>query len=188
MADYEVSRSSSDRVDASEAVKSLLNSLKGQPGSSSGTRQRGADLPYPFLSHLLPSSITVKLIEDASNELLETLLGLLPQSLLLLAGNVTVPDARVDPPPDQVEVIKAGLSIESKRSLLKKVARSPQFHQALGGLTMAIRDGGLPSIADALGIQVDNGGYISGGGMPLGGGLAVKTFIEGIKKTSQDST
>lgn len=78
------------------------------------------------------------------------------------------------------------MSLEDKKILLKKVLRSPQFHQALGSLTMALRDGGLPGIADALGVKVDNGGYIASTGMPLGGGHAVKAFVEGVKKTVKD--
>lgn len=51
---------------------------------------------------------------------------------------------------------------------------------------MALRDGGLPGIADALHIKVENGGYIPDSGMPLGGGHAVKAFVEGAKKTVKD--
>jgi len=48
---------------------------------------------------------------------------------------------------------------------------------------MAIRDGGLPSIAGALGLSVQNGGLVRGGSVPLGGGDAVETFIEGVKNS-----
>jgi hypothetical protein len=51
---------------------------------------------------------------------------------------------------------------------------------------MALRDGGLPGVADALGIRVENGGYMQGGGMPLGGGQAVKAFVDGVKRTVQE--
>ena len=51
---------------------------------------------------------------------------------------------------------------------------------------MALRDGGLPSIAEALGIKVENGGMVKGGNVPLGGGEAVEAFVEGIKKQVQD--
>lgn len=47
---------------------------------------------------------------------------------------------------------------------------------------MAIRDGGLPSIADALEVKVQNGGLVRGGSVPLGGGDAVEAFVEGVKK------
>ena len=48
---------------------------------------------------------------------------------------------------------------------------------------MAIRDGGLPSIAEALGVKLEHGGLVRGGSVPLGGGDAVEAFIEGVKKT-----
>lgn len=51
---------------------------------------------------------------------------------------------------------------------------------------MALRDGGLPGVADALGIRVENGGYMQGSGMPLGGGQAVKVFVDGVRKTVQE--
>ena len=57
------------------------------------------------------------------------------------------------------------------------------MRQSLGSLTVALRDGGLPNVSSALKINVQNGGFIRGGGMPLGGGEAVKAFVEGVKKT-----
>jgi hypothetical protein len=38
-------------------------------------------------------------------------------------------------------------------------------------------------VSSALKIDVQNGGFMRGGGMPLGGGEAVKAFVEGVKKT-----
>ena len=70
---------------------------------------------------------------------------------------------------------------------MAKVVRSPQLHQSLGSLTVALRDGGLPSVADALGIAVENGGYVRGGNMPLGGPEAVVAFIKGVERTVRDS-
>jgi 26S proteasome regulatory subunit N13 len=66
---------------------------------------------------------------------------------------------------------------------LKRVVTSPQMRQSLGSLTVALRDGGLPNVSQALKIDVQNGGFTRGGGMPLGGGEAVKAFVEGVKKT-----
>lgn len=79
------------------------------------------------------------------------------------------------------------LSLDQKKSILKRVLRSPQFHQSLGSLTMAIRDGGLPSIAEALGVGLQNGGLVKGGSVPLGGGDAVEAFVEGVKKTVEQN-
>jgi len=73
------------------------------------------------------------------------------------------------------------LSMEQKREILRKVLRSPQFSQSLGSLTAAIRDGGLPSISDALKVPVENGGFLRRGGVPVGGGDAVESFLNGAK-------
>lgn len=75
------------------------------------------------------------------------------------------------------------LDQEQKRDILKRVVTSPQMKQSLGSLTVALRDGGLPNVSQALKIDVQNGGFIRGGGMPLGGGDAVKAFVEGVKRT-----
>lgn len=87
---------------------------------------------------------------------------------------------------EQVSDARASLNLDQKKRLLKRVLRSPQFHQSLGTLTMALRDGGLPAVASALGIQVENNGFIRGGTVPLGGSDAVKAFVEGVKKTVQE--
>jgi 26S proteasome regulatory subunit N13 len=47
---------------------------------------------------------------------------------------------------------------------------------------MALRDGGLPMVSEALKIEVANGGFVRGSGMPLGDGVAVEAFLEGVKK------
>lgn len=73
------------------------------------------------------------------------------------------------------------LSLTEKKELLKRVLRSPQFAQSLASLTFALRDGGLPSISDALSIPVQNGGFMRRGGVPLGGGEAVEVFLNGVK-------
>lgn len=122
-----------------------------------------------------------------SPERLETLLNVLPPAVIILASNN--PDAfdgKNEPSAQAVEQARASMSLEAKKDLLKKVLRSPQFHQALGVLTHALRDGGLPSVAGALEIRVENGGYVPGGTVPLGGGHAVEAFVEGVKKTVQD--
>lgn len=127
------------------------------------------------------------MIDTIPIEVADTLISFLPPAVVVLtSGSTDAADGKTEPTAAAVEAAKASLSLEDKRSLLKKVLRSPQFHQALGSLTMAIRDGGLPSIADALGVKVEHGGYLQGGGMPLGGGLAVEAFINGVKKTVQE--
>lgn len=169
-----------------------MDSLRGQSGLSAGQQgqRQDADKPYPYLNHLLPTSITVPMVDTiAANapERLDTLLSFLPPAVIVLSGNN--PDAfdgKNEPSAQAVEESKASLSLEAKKALLKKVLRSPQFHQALGTLTQALRDGGLPGVADALGIRVENGGYMQNGSMPLGGGQAVEAFVEGVKKTVRE--
>lgn len=78
------------------------------------------------------------------------------------------------------------MATEQKRDLLQRVLRSPQLHQSLGSLTYALRDGGLPMISEALGVQVQHGGTVRGGTVPLGGGEAVEAFLEGVKKGVQE--
>ena len=68
-----------------------------------------------------------------------------------------------------------------KKEILTKILRSPQFTQSLASLTVAIRDGGLPSISEALKIPVENGGFMRRGGVPLGGGDAVEAFLQGVR-------
>ncbi|QPG99710.1 hypothetical protein C2857_002378 [Epichloe festucae Fl1] len=180
---------SSSAPDAAAAVRNLLDSLRGHQGlSGAQQQQQQADVPYPHLNHLLPTSITVPMIDSASVEYLDTLLSFLPPAVVVLsASSVVAEESQKEPSAAAIEAAKASLSVEAKRSLLKKVLRSPQFSQALGTLTMALRDGGLPGVADALGIRVENGGYMVGGQMPLGGGQAVKAFVDGVKKTVKES-
>lgn len=78
------------------------------------------------------------------------------------------------------------MSREQKERILAKVLRSPQFHQSLASLTGALREGGLPSIAEALGIKVEGGGLVKGGAVPLGGGDAVEAFLEGVRRTAEE--
>lgn len=84
--------------------------------------------------------------------------------------------------PDTVQGIILSLPRERKERVLERVLRSPQFQQSLAALTGALREGGLPSIAEALGVRVENGGYVQGGRVPLGGGDAVQAFVEGVKR------
>ena len=75
------------------------------------------------------------------------------------------------------------LDIDQQRDIVKRVLRSAQFAQGLQTLTGALRDGGLPTVCAALGVDIEKGGYLmEGGGVPLGGGAAVEAFLDGLKK------
>jgi 26S proteasome regulatory subunit N13 len=152
-------------TDAATVVQNFLNSLKG--GSGMQTQQAQSQM-YTTLPDLLPSSTTIPILDSASPDQIDSLLSYLPPTILSI---------------EQESAATTDLSLDQKKTVLKRVLRSPQFHQSLGSLTMAIRDGGLPSIADALGVKAQNGGLVRGGSVPLGGGDAVEAFVEGVKKT-----
>lgn len=125
------------------------------------------------------------MLRSVSEEYIDSLLSFLPPAILVLAtDNDDLGNA--EPTAEAAAAAKATLSLAEKKSLLEKVLRSPQFHQALGSLTMALRDGGLPTVAEALKVKVPNGGYMRGGAMPLGGGEAVEAFVEGVKSTVKE--
>ncbi|KAK5013848.1 proteasome complex subunit Rpn13 ubiquitin receptor-domain-containing protein [Cryomyces antarcticus] len=175
------SASSSAPNDASAIVQNFLNSLKG--GSSA--QQRAEEHPFTTLPDLLPSTTTVPIIESADSKLIDTLCSHLPPTLLLLAQEID-DLAEVDPNSETAQAAIQALSLDQKKDLLKRVLRSPQLHQSLGSLTVALRDGGLPTISEALGIKVRDGGYMARGGMPMGNDEAVEAFLEGVKKTVED--
>ncbi|KAH6719244.1 proteasome complex subunit Rpn13 ubiquitin receptor-domain-containing protein [Leptodontidium sp. 2 PMI_412] len=168
-------------TDAATVVQNFLNSLKA--GGQAGMQQVQGQI-YTTLPDLLPTSITVPTIDSATPAQIDNLLSYLPPTVLLIAQESAASiDGMVEPSAESASAAIEALSVDQKKSILKKVLRSPQFHQSLGSLTMAIRDGGLPSIADALGIKLEHGGLVRGGSVPLGGGDAVEAFIEGVKKT-----
>ncbi len=127
------------------------------------------------------------MIESAGESYIDGLLSLLPPTLLLLAQEGDDVSS-ADPTTETANAAMQALSLNQKKEILRKVLRSPQFTQSLGSLTTALRDGGLPSVSEALKVKVENGGFIRGGGMPLGGGDAVEAFLEGVKKTVEDSS
>ncbi|KYG41809.1 hypothetical protein M433DRAFT_158630 [Acidomyces richmondensis BFW] len=168
--------------DTDALVQNFLNSLQGNNASS---QQVGVDKPYTTLPELLSTNFTIPFIESASPQQIDTLCSFLPPELFLLAQESETSTSFSDPEPT-IAVTQAAieaLSIEQKVDILKRTLRSPQFHQSLGSLTVALRDGGLPMIGEALGLKVENGGLIRGGSMPLGGGNAVEAFVQGVRKT-----
>lgn len=168
--------------DAATAVRNFLDSLK---GGGQGTANQGEGKLYPLLSDLLTPPTTVPMAQTATEEQIDNLLDFLPPAVVVLSQQGDRGDSIAEPTADAVEAAKAAMSLGQKKALIVKVLRSPQFHQSLTSLTMALRDGGLPTVADALSIKVENGGYMRGSQMPLGGGEAVEAFVEGVKKTVQ---
>jgi len=160
-------------------IQNFLNSLKSGPaGSSAGASQK----VFTTLSDLLTSDTTIPVIDSATPSFIDSLLSSLPLAIILLSTrNDDLTGVEITPPAAE-EALKT-LSLVQKKSILKRVLRTPQLHQSLGSLTVALRDGGLPTVAEALKIDVENGGFIRGGEMPLGGGDAVEAFLRGVERT-----
>jgi hypothetical protein len=168
-------------TDAQRAVQNFLDSLK---GGSVGSQQASGE-SFTTLMDLLPPTITVPIIEKASPPLVDALCSNLPPVILLLAQEID-DLAEVDPTSETAQAAIEALDQDSKKDILKRVLSSPQMQQSLASLTFALRDGGLPNVSQALQIDVENGGYMRGAGMPLGGGDAIKAFLEGVKKTVKE--
>lgn len=166
--------------DASVAVQNFLNSMQGNQAF------KKQSLPVPVsqfatLLDLLPTSTTIRLIDKADEAYINILLSHIPPVLFFLSQEIEEPSFTDSTTEIKAAAALASLSINQKKEILRKVLRSPQFSQSLVGLTFALRDGGLPSISDALGIPIENGGFISNSRIPVGGGDAVKAFVDGVK-------
>ncbi|CAI6276616.1 unnamed protein product [Periconia digitata] len=168
--------------DASAVVQNFLNSLKG--GNTSGGSQSSPD-SFATLLDLLSPPTTIPVIDKAPDSFIDALCSHLPNTLFLIEQEVE-DIADIDPESETAKMALHTLDQEQKRDILKRVVTSPQMKQSLGSLTVALRDGGLPNVSQALKIDVQNGGFMRGGGMPLGGGDAVKAFVEGVKKTVEN--
>ncbi|KAK5796560.1 hypothetical protein VI817_005845 [Penicillium citrinum] len=168
-------RAATSGPDSSSVVQDFLRSLGGQ------TQTQDAERPSTTLQDLLPPPTTLPFIEAADETTTDHLLNFLPPALLLLAqGNAEASEADTDPELAQAALLS--LDLPQKKDILRKVLRSPQFTQSLASLTIALRDGGLPSISEALRVPVANGGFMRRGGVPLGGGDAVEAFLDGVRQ------
>ncbi|KAF2403534.1 hypothetical protein EJ06DRAFT_504686 [Trichodelitschia bisporula] len=172
-------------TDASSLVQNFLNSLKSGGGGGSA---RQTETPFATLAHLFNAETCLPVISKLSSAELDTLLRTLPPELLLLSQESAAGLDEPEPDASSAAAALEALSTEQKREIVTRVVRSPQFHQSLDSLTIALREGGLPSVAEGLGIRVANGGFVRGGSVPLGGGEAVQAFIEGIKETVKKET
>jgi 26S proteasome regulatory subunit N13 len=165
-------------------VQNFLQSLGG--GAQQPPSQRQSQL-FTTLSDLLTPEQCISSLSSASPTYIDSLLSHLPPQILLLAQeNLEDDSENLSADAETTEAAIAALSLEQKKDVLTRVFRSPQLHQSLGSLTMALRDGGLPMVSESLGIKVKNGGFARGSGMPLGDGAAVEAFLEGVKKTVEE--
>jgi hypothetical protein len=164
----------------------LLSSLQGGAGKGGQPQQqqRQTDKPFTTLSDLLTPATTTEYISKASPAEIDNLCAFLPAEIFVLAQESSDKTAAETSESATRAAIEA-LSQEQKKSVIIRVLRSPQLQQSLASLTVALRDGGLPMIGEALQLKVENGGLIKGGAMPLGGGSAVEAFVDGVKRTVQ---
>ncbi|KAL1980908.1 hypothetical protein VTN96DRAFT_3328 [Rasamsonia emersonii] len=163
--------------DPSSVVQGLLRSLQG----NQNVQPQAHENLFTTLTDLLSPSSTLPMVESADEQAVDNLLNFLPPSLILLAQgaeDVSATDANAE----TAQAVLLSLDLNQKKDILRRVLRSPQFTQSLGSLTVALRDGGLPSISEALKVPVENGGFVRGGGVPLGGGDAVEAFLEGVRR------
>lgn len=167
-------------MDASSIIQNFINSMPGAKGQQSGQQP---DRLFTTLSDLLTPASTLPLIDSADTEVVDRFLQYLPPTLIALAREAD--DAAKMQTAFDASAPKETLNLDQKKDILRRVLRSPQFSQSLTSLTIALRDGGLPSISEALNIPVRNGGYMRRGGMPLGGGDAVEAFLDGVKDNSE---
>lgn len=173
-----MTRAATGSTEASAIVQNFLDSLK----SGNSSRVSASQGPFTTLLDLLSPNTTVPVIEKAPDSFIDALCSHLPTTLFLIEQEVE-DVANIDPNSETAQMAMQALDQEQKRDVLKRVVTSPQMRQSLSSLTAALRDGGLPNVATALKIDVQHGGYVRGSGMPLGGGDAVKAFVEGVKAT-----
>ena len=157
-------------MDASTIIQNFIQSMGGGQAQAQGKL-------FTTLQDLLTTTSTIPWIDSVDATKVDHLLQFLPPQLVALAQH-----ADSDPMITQDTTTSSEpLTLDKKKDILKRVLRSPQFTQSLASLTIALRDGGLPSLSEALNTPVKNGGYMRRGGVPLGGGEAVEVFLEGVK-------
>lgn len=154
-------------MDPQSIIRNFIQSIPGG-GRGAGGRAAPQQKLFTTLQDLLTPASSVPWIESISENEVDQLLQFLPPQLITLAR-------------ESEDDGQHPLTMTEKRAVVQKVLRSPQFSQSLASLTFALRDGGLPSISEALNIAVQNGGYMRRGGVPLGGGEAVEAFLNGVK-------
>lgn len=155
-------------MDAQSIIQNFIRSMPG------GGRDQPQQKLFTTLQDLLTSSVTIPWIDSASEATIDEVMQYLPTNLATLASE------------DENNQKSQPLSIVQKKDIIRRVLRSPQFAQSLASLTFALRDGGLPSIGEALNVPLSNGGYMRRGGVPLGGGEAVEAFLNGVKDLMKD--
>jgi 26S proteasome regulatory subunit N13 len=162
-------------MDANTIIQNFLKSIPGgRPGAQESL--------FTTLADLLTPASTIPFIESADTATVDRLLEYLPPSLVSLTQEAHDVISTTTQDPTPIEASLQAITLEQKKDILRRVIRSPQFSQSLSSLTIALRDGGLPSLSEALNVPVRNGGFMRRGGVPLGGGDAVEAFLDGVKE------
>ncbi|KAK4694404.1 26S proteasome regulatory subunit N13, partial [Lecanoromycetidae sp. Uapishka_2] len=169
---------------AAIAVQNFLRSMQGNQTLGTQQAQPQGQI-FTTLNDLLPPATTMPWVDSLDSTSADNLLTQLPPVLLLLSQEAEDLSS-ADPNSETAKVAMEALSLDQKKEILRKVLRSPQFSQSCASLTGALRDGGLPSVSEALRIPVKDGGFIRRGGVPLGGGDAVEAFLNGVKEGEKD--
>lgn len=166
-------------MDASALVRNFIQAMEQR---NAGGQSAPPERLFTTLADLLTPAVTMPLIDSADTDFVDRLLQCLPEQLIALAEK-TVNLSTLHDPELSAEGQEASTKalLNAKKDLLRRVLRSPQFSQSLASLTVALREGGLPTISEALDIPVRHGGYLRHGGVPMGGGAAVEAFLEGVK-------
>jgi 26S proteasome regulatory subunit N13 len=164
-------------MDANAIIQNFIKSMGG-PGA--GGQQQAQGKLFTTLQDLLTTPSTIPWVDSIDEAQADNLLQFLPSQLTALAQQADS-DPMIDTP-----VSTEPLTLEKKKDILRRVLRSPQFTQSLASLTIALRDGGLPSLSEALNVPVRNGGYMRRGGVPLGSGEAVEAFLDGVKEKVEE--
>jgi 26S proteasome regulatory subunit N13 len=162
-------------MDASTIIQNFIKSMPGGQSSSQESL-------FTTLADLLTPASTIPFIELADAATVDRLLEYLPPSLVSLAQEADDMVSTTIQDSTRIEASLQATTLQQKKDVLTRVLRSPQFTQSLSSLTIALRDGGLPSLSEALSIPVRNGGFMRRGGVPLGGGDAVEAFLDGVKE------
>lgn len=165
-------------MDAQSIIQNFIKSM----GGDQGGQQQAQGKLFTTLQDLLTTPSTIPWIDSVDETKVDSLLQFLPPQLITLAQHADSDRMVTQEPPTSSEP----LSLDKKKDILRRVLRSPQFTQSLASLTIALRDGGLPSLSEALNIPVKNGGYMRRGGVPLGGGQAVEVFLDGVRDAVKD--
>ena len=127
---------------------SLLSQIQ-IPSSSQAAQQQA---PTVSLHDLLSTTNTTPLVEDMSQQTVDSLLSNLPPA-----------------------IVPADANLGQKKLVLTKVLRSSQFTQGALSLTVALREGALRGVADSLKVPIDPGEEATGAD-------PVEIFVDGVKR------